>query len=228
MARSLKILSINFPFRNEGVQQARSLAVDRALFDYDVVVIRPYPLSRNTSRSGEDSNFFAVRAEITGKIKDIERLLVSGRLLIVILNVVDVLEYHSGKYSYMGGTLYSNTNYDFLGPDFHTSLRNGTGTGLTFLHNENPFVEVLKKSSIQWTAYFVSDPPRPFHGVNIFAVNTRGCWVGGSVPGVVFLPNMDTLDEDSFFDACRAFKENARGYKSTLVDRASFFARRGR
>src|SRR6478735_11735664 len=99
MARSLKILSINFPFRNEDVEQARSLTVDQALFDYDVVVIRPYLLSRNTSRSGEESNFFTVRAEITGKIKDLERLLVSGGLLIVILDVVDVLEYHSGKYS---------------------------------------------------------------------------------------------------------------------------------
>jgi hypothetical protein len=211
MARSLKILSINFPFRNEGVEQARSLAIDRALFDYDVVVIRPYALSRNTSRSGEESNFSAVRAEITGKIKDLERLLVSGRLLIVILDAVDVLEYHSGQYSYVGGTQYSNTNYDFLSADFHSALHNGTGTGLTFLPSDNPFVEVLKRSSIRWTAYFVRDPPHPFHGAKVFAVNGKGCWVGGSVPGIVFLPNMDSLHEESFFDACRAFREMQEG-----------------
>jgi hypothetical protein len=211
MARALKILSINFPFRNQEVAQVADLAIDRALFDYDVVVIRPYTLSRNTSRSGEESNFAAVRAELTGKIKDLERLLVSGGLLIVILAAVDVLRYHSGQYSYAGGTQYSNTNYDFLSADFHSALHNGTGTGLTFLPSENPFVEVLKRSSVRWTAYFVRDPPHPFHGAKVFAVNGKGAWVGGSVPGIVFLPNMDSLHEESFFDACRAFREMQEG-----------------
>ena len=42
--KKLRVLSINFPFQDKSVEQVDDLSTERALFDFDVVVIRPYSL----------------------------------------------------------------------------------------------------------------------------------------------------------------------------------------
>ena len=44
MEKSLRLVSINFPFLESPVEHLRSLATRKALSDYDVVVIRPHPV----------------------------------------------------------------------------------------------------------------------------------------------------------------------------------------
>lgn len=126
MAKELKILSINFPFRTPWVVQEPTLATQRALFDFHVVVIRPYLLLGLPSGGPLDvdrhSPFAHARKEMTAKIGDIDRLLKQGGLLVVILDEVQELTFNTGKHSYTGGTLYTTTNYDFLDEHFFRCL----------------------------------------------------------------------------------------------------------
>jgi hypothetical protein len=98
------------------------------LFDFDVVVIRPYLLvgNRPAGWSNIESHEYsqAIR-EVVGKAEDIGRLLQQGGLLVVILDALQALRFNSGAYSYTGGTIYTVTNYDFLGEHFSVVCATG-------------------------------------------------------------------------------------------------------
>lgn len=81
MAQQLRILSINFPFKTPWVVNQPSLATQRALFDFDVVVIRPYLLSGEAGGPwrSEGEAYHRMNREMTGKIEDSRALLRSLR-----------------------------------------------------------------------------------------------------------------------------------------------------
>ncbi len=105
MARPIRMLSINFPFRNQNITCDDTLATARALFNFDVVVIRPYGL---LARAADDWGLFErLQGMFDSKRDDLNRLFRLGGVLVVILDLVSVVQYHTGTYSYTGGTLYA-------------------------------------------------------------------------------------------------------------------------
>jgi len=218
VARNLKILSVNFPFRNTGVVAEPSLATKRALFDFDVVVIRPYLLLGGPAGGPYElehhREFIRARNEIRAKMDDLSRLLSQGGLLVVILDAVQVFKYHAGRFSYMSETVYTVTNYDFLDVQFSDCVSNGTGNNVEMLRPD-PFSTVIQKSIVEWTAFIVARPPYPFADPVYFARNGAKSYVGGRVSmgegNVVFLPNFTKLDEELFIEACREYRYEREG-----------------
>ena len=211
MARALKVISINFPFKNKSVDQVDTFATDHALFDFDVVVVRPYSILTNQRAYDDGINFKLVEHEITHKIGDLSRLFANGGLLVVILDAKSILNYHSGHHSVIGGSHHVTSNYDFLNPQFSSYVQNGKGSSIHYLHSDHPFVDVLRKSTVQWTAYVVSPHPQGLPNLKIFATNGKDSWVGASSGRLIFLPNITALAEEAFFDACRAIRGMADG-----------------
>jgi hypothetical protein len=218
MPEKLKVLSINFPFRAPWVVQEATLATTRALFDFDVVVLRPYLLvsTRPVGKSSiESGDYNRARKEIYGKTEDISRLLQQGGLLVVILDALQELKFNTGAYSYTGGTIYTVTNYDFLSPYFFNCMRNGTGSRIEILDVAEPFSGVLRGASVQWTAFIAETPPYQFAYTTFFARNGIGSFVGGQIAAgtgnIVFLPNFKEVNEEQFFEACREYRHRREG-----------------
>jgi hypothetical protein len=215
MAKPPKTISIAFPFRDSNVVYESTFSTDRALFDFDVVVVRPYTFLSGGSggRARVEYRQYAIaKADVESKIEDLNRLLRAGGLLIVILDVLELLQCRTGGYSL--GTVYTVTNYDFLDHLFHEHVRNGSGDRVT-IDPSDPFSKVIRASDVFWTAFIVGSPPYPYSDAKIFATNGRGTIVGASVstgPGhVIFLPNFRRLDEVSFFEACVEYRERRQG-----------------
>ena len=215
MAKPLKTISIAFPFKDSNVVYESSFSTDRALFDFDVVVVRPYTFSSGGSGGRarvEYSQYAIAKADVESKIEDLNRLLRAGGLLIVILDVLELLQCRTGGYSV--GTVYTVTNYDFLDHLFHERVRNGSGDRVT-IDPSDPFSKVIRASDVFWTAFIAGSPPYPYSDAKILATNGRGTIVGASVsagPGhVIFLPNFRRLDEASFFEACVEYRERRQG-----------------
>jgi len=218
MLKELKILSINFPFRTPWIVQTETLATPRALFDFDVVIIRPYLLASQPSGGPWQIEYRAYHEaleEVRGKNEDISRLLRQGGLLVVILDEFQELKFDSGAHTYTGGTVYTVTNYDFLDEHFSECMRNGRGNNLKFLDPTEPFVPVVKNSKVEWTAFIGSRPPYPFNNTVFFLKNGADSFVGGHAPellgDIVFLPNCKELNEEKFFDACRDYRSRREG-----------------
>lgn len=213
MAQRLKILSINFPFKNSEVVQQGKLSTPYALFDYDVVVIRPYIIPPVDGIEWPAEKY---QREMLGKIPEIETLLDQSGLLIVILDRCVVRKYHPSQWSYYSeGTSYCISNYDFLHYEFSGCIRNGTGERLQYVDNAHPFVPVLRSSKVQWSAYIEQRPYFPFDNMKVFARNGKTSVVGSTVHirngSIVFLPNLVELDETRFFEACRECRAEREG-----------------
>lgn len=126
---SLSTISINFPFQLASVVSEPDFSTSRALFNFDVVVVRPYALVKQTYSGRSDgefevrwSDYAAAKAEVESKIEDIARFLDQGGLLVVVLDALQVLRCRTGGYS--TGTIYTATNYDFLDEHFFRVVRN--------------------------------------------------------------------------------------------------------
>jgi hypothetical protein len=206
MAKPISVLAINFPFKNPAVVQEDGLPTNRALFDFDVVVIRPHAL-RAAVHADPWGTYQRLKGEFERKHEDLWRLLHDGKLLVVILDVVDSLALDSGGYS--SRQKYTVTNYDFLDDQFFISIRNGKGQRFEITNQTEPFARVLRSSSVAWTAYVGQSLPYEFRDVKMFAKSGAGSFVGGVVgpwPGhIVFLPNFKELDEAEFLSACREY-----------------------
>lgn len=219
MGRNLRILSINFPFRTPWVEQEPTLSTQRALFDLDVVVIRPYLLIPDKPGGPwqiDQSPFSYAKDAMRAKIEDINRLLHQGGLLVVILDAFQELQFNTGRFRYTsGGTVYTVTNYDFFDDHFYNCVRNGTGTNVQISNSADPFSTVLRKSIVKWTAFIGTRPPYPFSDIEFFAGNGANSHVGGRLPvgtgNIVFLPNFTKLDEEAFFEACREYRYQREG-----------------
>ncbi len=215
MPKSLKTISINFPFKNPSVISEPRLSTDRALFDFDLVVVRPY--SFHSSGPGgryqvEWRQYSEIKSEMQGKIADINRLLDQGGLLVVVLDVVEVFECRTGGYT--SGTIYTATNYDFLDTHFFESVRNGSGDRVN-CDPANVFSKVINGSSVLWTAFITGRVPYPFSPSEVFATNGTHAIVGASAEvgagHVLFLPNFKQLNEDLFFEACIDYRYQREG-----------------
>ncbi len=95
------------------------------------------------------------------------------------------------------------------------AIKNGTGDRVLANDPDEPFAKVIRESSVQWTAYFVSQPPYPLNNLRFFASNGAGACVGAVAevgPGhVVFLPNFKELNEVEFVEACREYRFGREG-----------------
>jgi hypothetical protein len=119
MTKPLRTISINFPFKNPAVIYEPTFSTSRALFDFDIVVVRPYCLLPRTSASAvrtggtykvEWPKLTSTKKEILGKIEDLNRLLFGGGILIVVLDVLEELVFRTEGY-YSAREIHTITNY---------------------------------------------------------------------------------------------------------------------
>ena len=118
MPCTLRVISINFPFQNKDVVFESSFSTSRALFDFDVVVVRPYSFHPSADKRAGGGKFGGnwdevkkAKQEMSGKVEDLRRLLDQGGLLVIILDVMEMLVFTPQTYSV--SETYSVTNYDF-------------------------------------------------------------------------------------------------------------------
>jgi len=210
MAKRLRVISINFPFQNSEVVQESTLETERALFDFDVVVIRP---QRFNKINGDNATYRAIEAIMTTKSVELNSLFAQGGVLVVLLDVPEFYKTSTGGYSH--GSVYSVNNYEFLDSTFATYIRSGSGQQISYSDPAEPFVAVLKKSTVAWTAYVARIPGHPFNDLRFFASAGAGTAVGGKMPygegHLILLPNLAQLDETLFFEACAEYRYKRQG-----------------
>lgn len=206
MRKDLRILSLNFNFAGSTTNDD-FLYTERALFDFDVVLIRPPEFNFQPGRSAICENLLSTMA---AKKRELEPFFSQGGVLVVLLEAPH-------RYRVEGG--YGNTqivdNYDFLDPDFATCLRKGKGNQITYNNSAEPFAEVLKKSNVAWTAYIHQTPTGTMKGLKFFAHAGAAGPLAGKMPRgeghIVILPNLDYLDEKSFLEACGDYRFKRQG-----------------
>jgi hypothetical protein len=218
--RSLKVISLNFHFRDTTVVCEPGLQTARSLFDFDVVVIRPHSLSpfiqNPTMRiRGYDyllpGDYDTLVELVRGRRAELGRLLQQGGVLVIILDSVEVYKFDSHGYGYtQRETVDTVTNYDFLQSFPGHCVFNGGGTNVSFRRQDDPFIRVLKDSDVAWTAYMARTESSPFSAIQVFAENGHGAFVGGKIRTaqghVIILPSFARLDEDSFLQACGEYR----------------------
>jgi hypothetical protein len=212
--KPLRVISINFPFTMQGVVNEDTLATSLALFDFEVVVVRPHALLpsdvKGNNRRVEWDGFKSAQRLTVAKTDELERFLASGGLLVVILDTLETYTYKSQSYLYTAQSEQFCTNYDFLDKDLWRCIRNGTGNNYTLGDIAEPFAKVLKQSQVMWTAYIHDVPQDPFDQPLVFARNGARAFVGAKFgfprARIVVLPNFITLDEREFLEACRAHR----------------------
>ena len=121
MSKQLRVISINFPFQSTEVVEEDSLATQKALFDFDVVVIRPPGF--NPSRK-EYATYSYLESVMSSKKTELGRLFAQGGVLVVILDAPTTLTAQTSSYS--SGRTYSVNNYQFLSHRFVDSLCSGS------------------------------------------------------------------------------------------------------
>lgn len=212
MSRSLRVISINFRMTSPAVVNEDSLVTSRALFDFDVVVIRPYALPRPSGRYDNTGNDrAAAEAEMTRKRPDLVRVLKQGGLVVVIMDRRDIIQFDPNQFSYtFGSKVYTTSNYDFVTDELYKSISNGDGTRYTVTKPAEPFSEVLRNSEVAWSAYFHARPAHPFTFDSIFATNGSDAFIGSIATFgsgyLVFLPNFKSLDEQTFLKVCAEYR----------------------
>jgi len=134
-----------------------------------------------------------------------------GGVLVVFLDVPDVYRVAGDRYG-QGACIVDN--YDFLSPDFAGCLRKGSGTQVTYNTAAEPFVGVLRKSTVAWTSY-LTKVPRSFEALKFFAHAGMAGALGGKMPygegHLIILPNVQSLDEKAFFEACAEYRFKRQG-----------------
>jgi hypothetical protein len=210
MSKQLRIISINFPFQNDKVVQEETLDTSRAFFDFDVVVIRP---PRLDYPRGVYAVYQSVESLMNSKKLELTRLFAQDGVLVVFLDVPDIYIVKTGGYTV--NRTYSVNNYGFLQHNFISCLRSGTGEQISYSDPAEPFVGVLKKSTVAWTAYITSIPEHPFNDLKFFASAGAGTAVAGKMPygegHLIILPNLKQLDESLFFEACAEYRYKRQG-----------------
>ncbi len=222
------ILSVNFLFETEGIENEISLATAKAFFDFDVVVVRPHSLARfikgAVNKRGDEnwldvgSDFDDLVQVVRRKTPEIIQLLEKGGLLVIILDAVDVYKWNPHAYSYTHtGEIEGITNYDFLGNEFWAYVHTGSGTRVSLTDTNEPFAKVLQCSSVRWTAYLDLDlrSLSSFDALRTFASNGPSSFVGAVMPAsagnIVFLPNFEKLHEAEFLAACLEYRLKREG-----------------
>jgi hypothetical protein len=208
MSKKLRVISIDFPFSDVNVARA-SLDGPAALFDFDVVVIRPSEFEFSTAPSRGTCEH--LQSVMHKKKSELESLFAQGGVLVVFLDVPDYYRVPGDRYG-SGACLVDN--YDFLDKSFTNGLRSGSGTQVAYKTSEEPFVGVLKKSTVAWTAY-LTKVPESFKDLKAFAYAGTAGVLGGKMPygegHIIILPNVQHLDEPAFFEACSEYRFKRQG-----------------
>jgi len=207
MSKKLRIISINFSFRDVDVFNS-PLDGDRALFDSDVVVIRPPQfVGARGMKTCEH-----LRSVMQTKRRELRTLFQQGGVVVVVLDVPDVYKVEVRGY---GSSSCILDNYDFIDSNFAGCLSKGSGTQITYGTSDEPFVTVLKRSDVAWTSYVQSRPHPPLDRLSFFAYAGKGGAVAGKMiygeGHLIILPNLRHLDEPSFFDACAEYRFKRQG-----------------
>jgi hypothetical protein len=209
MNKKLRVASINFPFSEHTVDYL-ALDSDRALFDFDVVVIRP---SEFGGIEGKRSTYEHLNSVMQMKRKELKILLAQGGILVII---IDVPDYYSAEFSHNRNTYtVSVNNYDFLDGDLASFLEKGTGNQISYSSAAEPFIGVLKKSTVAWTAYITRMPDTDLRPLKFFAHTGRAGALAGKMAydegHLILLPNLHHLDEKTFFEACAEYRFKRQG-----------------
>jgi len=195
MKKKLRVISINFPFADGSVVHT-PLDSDRALFDFDVVVIRPPEFSGPWH---DLAIYEHLRSVMATKKRELDSLFLQGGVLVVFLDVPDFYRVETRRYGSSGSVIVDN--YDFLDNRLAGCVRKGRGDQITYNTSAEPFVSVLKKSTIAWTAYITKVPPAPLDALKFFAHAGAGGALAGKMPygegHIIILPNIQHLEEDS-------------------------------
>jgi hypothetical protein len=208
MSKKLRVISIDFPFADVSVVQA-SLDGPSALFDFDVVVIRPSEFQSSTVPNRSSCEH--LRSVMYKKKRELESLFVQGGVLVIFLDVPDYYVVPGDRYG-QGACLVDN--YEFLDSSFTNGLHSGSGTQVVYKTSEEPFVGVLKRSTVAWTAYLTT-APESFKDLKVFAYAGSAGVLGAKMPygegHVIILPNVQHLDELAFFEACSEYRFKRQG-----------------
>src|ERR1035437_9494787 len=151
MSKRLRVLSLGFAFA-DGSVVCDSLETERALFDFDVVAVRP-PRLEDTNNLGY---FQRLSSLMKTKRRELDSLFAQGGILIVFL---DAPSYCRCVYQ---GQTYSVSNYEFIDSRLAPCLQKGAGTQLTYGNTSEPFVGALKKSTVEWIP-ISQKSPRTLH-----------------------------------------------------------------
>jgi hypothetical protein len=208
MSKKLRVISIDFQFADPSVVHA-SLDSARALFDFDLVVIRPQPFGESRQDLTTCEYFKSV---MYTKRRELHSFFSQGGVLVIFLDVPDYYRAESNRYG-QGACLINN--YDFLDSNFASCLRKGSGNQVTYKSSDEPFVGVLKKTTVAWTSYLTQVPHPPLDRLRFFAHAGAGGTLGGKMPlgegYIVVLPNVERLDEGAFFEACAEYRFKRQG-----------------
>jgi len=210
--KPLRVVSINFWFADRNVVQA-DLDSDRALFDFDIVVIRPPQFPVSPGRPNDDAIYRHLNSVMEAKKRELDSLFCQGGVLVVFLDAPDYFEVT--KQIRRSWVTNSVNNYDFLDATIAACLVKGKGNQVNYSASAEPFVAVLKKSVVEWTAYLTRWPSHLFGGMKFFAQ----AGAAGSVAGrasykeghIILLPNIQRLDEESFFNVCAEYRFKKQG-----------------
>src|SRR5947209_16025038 len=154
MPKSLRVLSLNFGISAAGII-SDDFDTDRALFDFDVVVIRPQTIPRlRGTREGYDK----LHSLMLKKSFELEALFSQGGVLVVLLDVPTYYEYTERGYE---KSPFVVSSYDFLDSRFASLLRNGRGEQVRYDQQPEPFIAAMKKSAVAWTTYMPKLPQNP-------------------------------------------------------------------
>ncbi len=188
--------------------QEKSLATERAFFDFDVVVIRP---ERFEFGAGDYHLCRSIQAIASAKsLKPEPWTLVNGGIGYVLLDIPYTYSVTSGAYSTR--IRYSVSNYQFLQGDFGSCLQGGTGEQITYTDPGEAFAAPETEHCGMDGILHRRTPPAPFHEMRFFATVGVGTGVAGKMPylqgHLIVLPNLKRLDEPMFFEACEEYLHN--------------------
>jgi hypothetical protein len=207
MSKKLRVISINFPFSDGSVVQS-NLDSAWALFDFDLVVIRPRQFD-GSAIPGLGLCRYLTSVMIKNK-DELQSLFSQGGVLVVFLDLADRIQVDTGSYS----DPCIVDNYDCLHPEFFSGVTSGSGTQVTYATSDEPFVGVLRKSTVAWTSY-LTKVPASFKDLKVFAYAGSAGVLGAKMPygegHIIILPNARHLDEGSFFDACAEYRFKRQG-----------------
>jgi hypothetical protein len=208
MGKKLRVISIDFPFTESSVVQS-SLYDPTALFDFDVVVIRPSKLKAETWNDQTTARY--LKGVMYQKKRELDLLFAQGGILVVFLDVPYSYDFYGDGYR---NSAFSVSNYEFLDLQFGSGLGRGSGTQVGYKTSDEPFVGVLRKSTVSWTSY-LTQIPSSFKDFKVFAQAGPAGALGGKMPRgeghVIVLPNVSALDEAAFFEACAEYRFKRQG-----------------
>jgi hypothetical protein len=141
MSKKLRVISVNFPFDDISVVHT-DLEGDKALFDFDVVVIRPPQFTIPISHRNDLTPCEHIQSVMATKKRELDALFLQGGVLVVFLDVPD---YYRAERGYNGSGSCIVDNYAFIDSGLAVCLRKGSGNQITYNTSAEPFVGVLKK-----------------------------------------------------------------------------------